>query len=53
MNAYKLKEKFKFKDRSTMLCLVIDKNKVIGAYLDYDGCYPSISPINFKEYIKQ
>lgn len=50
--SYKLKEKSKFKDRPIMLCLVIDKNKVIGAYLDYDGYYPSISPINFKEYIK-
>lgn len=51
--SYKLKEKSKFKDRPIMLCLVIDKNKVIGAYLDYDGYYPGIVPINFKEYIKQ
>lgn len=51
--SYKLKEKSKFKDRPIMLCLVIDKNKVIGAYLDYDGYYPNIAPINFKEYIKQ
>jgi len=52
IDAYKLKEKSKFKDRPIMLCLVINKNKVIGAYLDYDGYYPSISPINFKENIK-
>lgn len=49
--AYKLKEESK-ENMPIMLCLVIDKNKVIGAYLDYDGYYPGIAPINFKEYMK-
>lgn len=49
--AYKLKEESK-ENMPIMLCLVIDKNKVIGAYLDYDGYYPGIVPINFKEYMK-
>lgn len=49
--AYKLKEESK-ENMPIMLCLVIDKNKVIGAYLDYEGYYPGIAPINFKEYMK-
>lgn len=50
--SYKLKEKSKFEDMSIMLCLVIDKNKVIGAYLNYEGYYPGITSINDKVYFK-
>lgn len=40
------------KDKPIMLCLVIDKSKVIGAYLDYAGYKPGIEPINFKDNFK-
>lgn len=45
--SYKLKERSK-EDMPIMLCLVIDKNKVIGAYLEYEGYCPGIAPINNK-----
>lgn len=48
---YELEEKSK-EDKPIMLCLVIDKSKVIGAYLDYAGYKPGIEPINFKDNFK-
>lgn len=49
---YELKEKSKFRDMPVMLCLVIDEKKVIGAFLDYSGYTPSITSIDFKDYLK-
>lgn len=49
---YELVEKSK-EDEPIMLCMVIDKGKVIGAYLDYPGYSPSITPINFKDNFKE
>lgn len=49
---YELVEKSK-EDEPIMLCMVIDKGKVIGAYLDYSGYSPSITPINFKDNFKE
>ena len=43
---YELEEKSKI-DEPIMLCMVIDKGKVIGAYLDYSGYIPGIVPIDF------
>ena len=44
---YELAEKSK-EDEPIMLCMVIDKGKVIGAYLDYSGYSPGITSIDFK-----
>ena len=49
---YELVEKSK-EDESIMLCMVIDKGKVIGAYLDYSGYSPGITSIDFKYNFKQ
>lgn len=48
---YELVEKSK-KNESVMLCMVIDKGKVIGAYLDYAGYSDGITSIDFKENFK-
>ena len=40
-------------DEPIMLCMVIDKGKVIGAYLDYSGYSPGITSIDFKYNFKQ
>lgn len=44
---YELAEKSK-EDEPIMLCMVIDKGKVIGAYLDYSGYSLGITSIDFK-----
>lgn len=44
---YELAERSK-EDEPIMLCMVIDKGKVIGAYLDYSGYFPGITSIDFK-----
>ena len=49
---YELAEKSK-EDEPIMLCMVIDKGKVIGAYLDYSGYSPGITSIDFKYNFKQ
>lgn len=49
---YELVEKSK-EDEPIMLCMVIDKGKVIGAYLDYSGYSPSITSIDFKDNFKE
>ena len=49
---YELEEKSKI-DEPIMLCIVIDKGKVIGAYLDYSGYIPGITSIDFKDDFKQ
>ena len=49
---YELVEKSK-EDEPIMLCMVIDKGKVIGAYLDYPGYSSSITPIDFKDNFKE
>ena len=48
---YELEEKSKI-DEPIMLCMVIDKGKVIGSYLDYSGYMPGIESIGFKENFK-
>ena len=48
---YELEEKSKI-DEPIMLCMVIDKGKVIGAYLDYSGYIPGIASIDFKDNFK-
>ena len=48
---YELEEKSKI-DEPVMLCMVIDKGKVIGSYLDYSGYMPGIESIGFKENFK-
>ena len=48
---YELEEKSKI-DEPIMLCMVIDKGKVIGAYLDYSGYMPGITSIDFKDDFK-
>ena len=48
---YELEEKSKI-DEPIMLCIVIDKGKVIGAYLDYLGYMPGIESIDFKDNFK-
>ena len=48
---YELVEKSK-EDGTIMLCMVIDKGKVIGAYLDYAGYVTGITPIDFKDNFK-
>jgi len=48
---YELEEKSKI-DEPIMLCMVIDKGKVIGAYLDYSGYMPGITSIDFKDNFK-
>ena len=48
----KIYEKSK-EDEPIMLCMVIDKGKVIGAYLDYSGYSPGITSIDFKYNFKQ
>ena len=48
---YELEEKSKI-DEPIMLCIVIDKGKVIGAYLDYSGYMPGITSIDFKDNFK-
>ena len=49
--SYELEEKSKI-DEPIMLCMVIDKGKVIGAYLDYSGYIPGIASIDFKDNFK-
>ena len=48
---YEFEEKSKI-DEPIMLCMVIDKGKVIGSYLDYSGYMPGIESIGFKENFK-
>lgn len=48
---YELEEKSK-EDKPIKLCLVIDNEKVIGAYLDYEGYVPGIEPVDFKDNFK-
>ena len=48
---YELEEKSKI-DEQIMLCMVIDKCKVIGSYLDYLGYFPGITSIDFKDNFK-
>ena len=48
---YELEEKSKI-DEPIMLCMVIDKGKVIGSYLDYSGYIPGIESIDFKDNFK-
>ena len=48
---YELEEKSKI-DELIMLCMVIDKGKVMGAYLDYSGYMPGIVSIYFKDNFK-
>ena len=48
---YELEEKSKI-DEPIMLCMVIDKGKVIGAYLEYAGYMPGFEPINSTENFK-
>ena len=48
---YELEEKSKI-DEPIMLCMVIDKGKVIGAYLEYSGYMPGFEPINSTENFK-
>lgn len=48
---YELEEKSKI-DEQIMLCMVIDKGKVIGSYLDYLGYFPGITSIDFKDNFK-
>ena len=48
---YELEEKSK-EDKPIMLCLVIDNENVIGAYLDYEGYYPGIASVDFKDNFK-
>ena len=48
---YELEEKSKI-DEPIMICMVIDKGKVIGAYLDYSGYMPGIVSIDFKDNFK-
>lgn len=48
---YELEEKSKI-DEPIMLCMVIDKGKVLGAYLDYLGYMPGIESIDFKDNFK-
>ena len=48
---YELEEKSKI-DEPIMLCMVIDKGKVIGAYLDYSGYMPGNVSIYFKDNFK-
>lgn len=48
---YELEEKSKI-DEPIMLCMVIDKGKVIGSYLDYLGYFPGITSIDFKDNFK-
>ena len=48
---YELEEKSKI-DEPIMLCMVIDKGKVIGAYLHYAGYMPGFEPINSTENFK-
>ena len=48
---YELEEKSKI-DEPIMLCMVIDKGKVIGAYLEYAGYMPGFGPINSTENFK-
>lgn len=48
---YELEEKSKINE-PIMLCIVVDKDKVIGAYLDYVRYMPGIEPIDFKDNFK-
>lgn len=48
---YELEEKSKI-DEQIMLCMVIDKGKVIGSYLDYLRYFPGITSIDFKDNFK-
>ena len=48
---YELEEKSKI-DEPIMLCMVIDKGRVLGAYLDYSGYMPGIVSIYFKDNFK-
>ena len=48
---YELEEKSKI-DEPIMLCMVIDKGKVMGAYLDYSGYIPGIESIDLKDNFK-
>lgn len=47
---YDLKEKSKGNEPIN-LCIVIDKGKAIGAYLEYYELSPGIKPISFKEFL--
>ena len=48
---YELEEKSKINE-PIMLCIVVDKDKVIGAYLNYVRYMPGIEPIDFKDNFK-
>lgn len=49
---YDLKEKSKGNE-TISLGIVVDKGKVIGAYLDYYELRPGIKPISFKDFINK
>ena len=46
---YELKEKSK-ENETIALCIIVDKGKAIGAYLDYYDYSPNIRPISFKDF---
>lgn len=48
---YELKEKSK-EGEPIILCLVIDKERIIGAYLDYSGYIPGIAQVDYKDDFK-
>ena len=49
---YELKEKSK-ENETIALCIIVDKGKAIGAYLDYYDYSPNIRPISFKDFNKE
>jgi hypothetical protein len=50
---YELKEKSNFHSQPVMLNFVVDKEKIIGAYLDYGGYVPGVAPIDYKDNFEQ
>ncbi|MGL5381532.1 hypothetical protein [Clostridium sp.] len=53
--SFELEEKSKYNngDGNVWLCVLVNKeNKVVGTYLDYEGYYPGIAPVGFKENLK-
>lgn len=47
--SYRLKEKSKEKE-AVYLNILVDREKAIGAYLNYHGYTPGINPISFKDF---
>ena len=53
--SFELEEKSKYNngDGNVWLCVLVNKeNKVVGTYLNYEGYYPGIAPVGFKENLK-